>query len=101
MNRLFANLKAVTNTYLQLYIHFIFAVKRRTNLIPKMHQDELYQYITGIVTNKKQKLLAIGGMPDHLHLFVVSGMRLRNSRNTSCSTGFGNCAALHSRNNYF
>lgn len=60
----------MANTYLQMYLHFVFAVKGRANLIPKRHQEELYKYITGIVTNKKQKLLAIGGMPDHLHVFI-------------------------------
>jgi len=33
----------------------------------------LYKYITGIVTNKKQKMLAINGMPDHIHFLI--GMR--------------------------
>jgi putative transposase len=60
----------MANTYLQIYIHFVFAVKGRANLIPKLRQEELYQYTTGIVTNKKQKLLAIGGMPDHVHLLL-------------------------------
>ena len=60
----------MANTYLQIYIHCIFAVKGRLNLIHPPHQDELYKYITGIVTNKKQKLLAVGGMPDHVHLFL-------------------------------
>jgi putative transposase len=60
----------MANTYLQIYVHFVFAVKGRANLIPPKHQEELNKYITGITTNKQQKLLAIGGMPDHLHVFV-------------------------------
>ena len=31
---------------------------------------ELFKYITGIVTNKGQKLLAINGMPDHIHILI-------------------------------
>jgi len=33
----------------------------------------LYQYITGIVKQKEQKMLAINGMPDHIHILI--GMR--------------------------
>lgn len=36
-------------------------------------EQELYKYISGIVTNKEQKLLAINGMPDHIHFLI--GMR--------------------------
>ena len=58
------------NTYTQLYIQFVFAVKYRECLIKKEWKDELYKYITGIVQNNKSKILAINGMPDHIHIFV-------------------------------
>ena len=35
--------------------------------------EELYQYISGIIKHHKHKLIAINGMPDHLHVFI--GMR--------------------------
>ena len=60
----------MANTYTQLYIQIVFAVKGRKNGIPKQHRNELHKYITGIVTNRNQKLLAIFAMPDHIHLFV-------------------------------
>ena len=58
------------NTYTQLYIQFVFAVKYRESLIKKEWKDELYKYITGIVQNNKSKMLAINGMPDHIHIFI-------------------------------
>ena len=58
------------NTYTQLYIQFVFAVKWRESLIQSLWKDELYKYITGIIQNNKSKLLAINGMPDHIHIFV-------------------------------
>lgn len=58
------------NTYSQIYIQTIFAVKGRENLIRKDFKDEVCKYITGIVTNKGQKLLAINGMADHVHIFL-------------------------------
>lgn len=60
----------MANTYSQLYIHVVFAVKGRQNLISANWKDEIYKYITGIVTNKGQKLIAINGMPDHIHLLI-------------------------------
>ena len=60
----------MANTYTQLYVHVVFAVKGRTNLISKKWKEELYKYITGIITNKNQKLMIINGMPDHIHLLI-------------------------------
>ena len=59
----------MANTFSQLYIHVVFAVKGRENLIHKW-KDELYKYICGIVKAKNQKVYAINGMPDHLHLLI-------------------------------
>jgi REP element-mobilizing transposase RayT len=63
----------MANTYSQVYLQFVFAVKGRQSLINPKHNDELQKYITGIVQNRKQKMLAINNMPDHLHLFVGFG----------------------------
>ena len=58
------------SSYSQIYIQIVFAVKNREALITSSWEDKLYQYITGIVQNKGQKMLAINGMPDHIHLFI-------------------------------
>lgn len=60
----------MANTYTQLYFHIVFAVKRRENHISTKWKDELYKYITGIISNKNQKLMIINGMPDHVHLLI-------------------------------
>ena len=60
----------MANTYTQLYIHIIFAVKGRESLIPKQHKEALHQYITRIITHKKQTVIQINSMPDHLHILV-------------------------------
>jgi len=60
----------MANTYTQLYFHVVFAVNGRKELIDKNWKDELYKYITGIVSNKDQKLMFINGMPDHVHLLI-------------------------------
>jgi REP element-mobilizing transposase RayT len=58
------------DTYTQLYIHIIFAVKGRQNFIKESFRDELEKYICGVVRNKNHKPLAIYCMPDHLHLLI-------------------------------
>ena len=63
----------MANTYTQIHIHAVFAVQNRKSLIQKEWQDELYRYITGIITGNGHKLLQIGGMPDHIH--ILFGMR--------------------------
>jgi putative transposase len=60
-------------TFSQIYIQVVFAVKGRQSLISPEWEERLYQYITGIVRKKEQKMLAINGMPDHIHFFI--GMR--------------------------
>ncbi len=63
----------MANTYTQIHIQAVFAVQNRDCIIGKQWKDELYKYITGIIQNHNHKLLAINGMPDHLHIFF--GMR--------------------------
>ena len=58
------------STYSQIYIQIVFAVKNRNGLIANSWEEELYKYITGIVQNKGQKMLAINGMPDHIHILI-------------------------------
>ena len=58
------------NTFTQLYIQFVFAVKHRESLIKKEWKNEFYKYITGIVQNNKSKMLAINGVADHIHIFI-------------------------------
>jgi putative transposase len=60
----------MANTYTQIYIHVIFAVTGRQNLIDEQHNEELQKYITGIISGQNQKLIAINNMPDHLHLLI-------------------------------
>jgi len=59
----------MANTYTQIHIQCVMAVKYRQSLIQPEWKDQLQKYITGIVQNHGHKMLAINNMPDHLHLF--------------------------------
>jgi len=58
------------NTYSQLYIQIVFAVKGRQAFIKEHFREELQKYISGIIAEKKQKLFAIYCMPDYTHILV-------------------------------
>lgn len=63
----------MANTYTQIHVQFVFAVKYRNGLIHSSFKEELYQYIAGIIKKNNHKLLAINGVEDHIHIFI--GMR--------------------------
>jgi putative transposase len=63
-------LLTMPNTYSQIYVQIVFAVKGRDCFIKESLRVELQKYISGIINNKKQKLCAIYCMPDHTHLFI-------------------------------
>ncbi|MFA0961506.1 IS200/IS605 family transposase [Roseivirga sp. BDSF3-8] len=58
------------NTYTQLYIHIVFAVKGRKSIIVEGKREEVQKYMTGIVHSSGSKLISIYCMPDHCHLLI-------------------------------
>jgi REP element-mobilizing transposase RayT len=61
------------NTYTQIHIQAIFAVKYRQGQIQKAWRGELCKYIAGIIENHGHRPLAVNGVEDHVHTFF--GMR--------------------------
>lgn len=59
----------MSNTYTQIHIQCVMAVKYRQSLIAPEWKEQLNKYITGIVQNHGHKMIAINSMPDHLHMF--------------------------------
>ncbi|MCQ2319415.1 MAG: IS200/IS605 family transposase [Bacteroidales bacterium] len=57
-------------SYTKLYYHIVIRTYRSGLSINIEHEKELYAYMMGFVNNMNAKLLRIGGMPDHIHLFV-------------------------------
>ncbi len=60
----------MADTFTQIYIQVVFAVRNRDALIRPEWEEDLFKYITGIVQNKDQKMLAINGTKDHVHFFI-------------------------------
>ncbi len=60
----------MAHTYSANFIHAVFSTKIRINMIPSHLQEQLWAYISGIANNLKIKTLAIGGMPNHIHVLM-------------------------------
>lgn len=60
----------MANTYSQIYIQTVFAVKDRKSLIKPEWEIELYKYISGIIQSKNQKIIRINGISDHIHILI-------------------------------
>lgn len=57
-------------TYSQILLHVVFSTKERRAQIKPAIQSRLYEYVGGLVRAEKGTLLAIGGMPDHVHVLM-------------------------------
>ena len=82
--------KKMPNTYTQIHIHVVFAVQDRASLIKTEWEERLYQYLIGIIQNHGHKVLAIGGMPNHIHILFgfrptesLSALMLQIKRDSS------------------
>ena len=60
----------MANTFSQIYIHIVFAVKGRDNLLQKPWRDNVVKYITGIINKKNHKSIIVNGEADHVHCFI-------------------------------
>ena len=60
----------MAGSYSQIYLQYVFAVKGRQNLLQKPWREEVFKYISGIITGKNQKPIIVNGVSDHVHVFV-------------------------------
>jgi len=58
------------SSYTSLLYHLIFGTKGRRPLITRELQQRLYEYIGGIVSREEGRLIAVGGVQDHIHMLV-------------------------------
>ena len=59
----------MANTYTQLNIHAVFAVRGRENLLRDDFRGELFKYIHGVIEGIGLHPLAVNGYYDHVHVF--------------------------------
>lgn len=61
----------MAHRYANVLVHIVFSTKGRLNLIPDKLQAKLWKYVEGIGANCHIPVLAVGGMPDHVHILVA------------------------------
>jgi REP element-mobilizing transposase RayT len=55
----------------QLYIHLVFAVANHECLLKnKDHNEIIFKYVSGIITNRRNKSIIVNGIDDHIHIFT-------------------------------
>src|SRR5690606_31164715 len=64
------NNKRMANTYTQILVQIIFAVKDRQSFVSEKHREQVEKYICGIISNKQSKPLALYCNPDHCHVLI-------------------------------
>ncbi|MGA2230028.1 MAG: IS200/IS605 family transposase [Tepidisphaeraceae bacterium] len=57
-------------TYSQILLHTVFSTKNRATWITPNVAERLYPYIGGIVRAEKGALYGVGGVEDHVHLYL-------------------------------
>ena len=67
----------MANTYTQIYLHLVFAVKNSNSLLPVYHQPRIFRYIGGIVSRLGHKPIEIGGIESHVHILL--GLNVKQS----------------------
>jgi putative transposase len=91
------------STFISNLVHFVWGTAHRDPLLGKSWRDRLHGYIGGVLENKNAKLLAAGGIEDHIHVLAslpatlsladaANAMKANSSRwiheNVSQSKGF-------------
>jgi len=59
----------MANTYHQIYMHTVFAVKYRKAIIDKSWQQELFSIIGNLINESNSKTIIVNGVEDHVHCF--------------------------------
>ena len=60
----------MSHSFISQLMHCVFSTKERRSMITPEIQPRLFQYMGGIARENKMKLLAAGGVDDHVHLLV-------------------------------
>ena len=64
----------MANTYHKIYLHIVFAVKARANLLPVLYLNDIHAYMGGVLRRMGHIPLCIGGTEDHVHILISYNM---------------------------
>jgi REP element-mobilizing transposase RayT len=58
------------HTFVSVRVHYVFGSASREHAIQPEMQPRLWSYIAGIARNIDATVYAVGGMDDHVHVFI-------------------------------
>ncbi len=58
------------STYTQILYQLVFSTKMRLPTLQKHGREQLFAYITGVLSNKKCHCYRVGGVEDHIHIMT-------------------------------
>ncbi|MDE5551633.1 MAG: IS200/IS605 family transposase [Muribaculaceae bacterium] len=58
----------MANSYINIVLHLVFAVKNRRNLIANEHLPIVHKYIAGSFSKRGHAVIEIGGTSNHIHV---------------------------------
>lgn len=67
----------MSQAFIKLAYHIVFATKNRAPLLTKELRSRLYQYCGGITRNLDDVLIEIGGIEDHVHTLVSLSQNIK------------------------
>ncbi len=60
----------MANSYHQIYLQMVFAVKYRAAVIDKSWSSKLYAVIRNLINETNCKTIIVNGVEDHVHCFI-------------------------------
>lgn len=60
----------MSSSLVKVLVHIVFSTRKRAPFIDAGLKAELHPYMVGIVRQRGCDLIALGGMPDHVHLLL-------------------------------
>lgn len=66
----------MSHTYAANFVHCVFSTKDRRSVIPAELRQSLWAYLIGIANNLGFTIMAVGGMPDHVHILIALPPRI-------------------------
>jgi putative transposase len=56
--------------FTQMYVHLVFAVQKRENVLSENIRPRIFEYISGIIRDLKHKSIIVNGVSDHIHILI-------------------------------
>jgi putative transposase len=60
----------MATSLVKVLVHVVFSTRKRTPFIDAALQADLYPYLAAILRERGATLIALGGMPDHVHILL-------------------------------